>query len=271
MIICSKRAFVAALITALIAVAGQAGRTQDMQVPVGDSALKLPPGVHDVTVLFAGKATDLAQNWVDGGRTGQATGKPARWKVRDGAMTASGSYICTREKYTDFQLHLEFRVPNMPNAKGQGKGNSGVFLQGRYELQILDSYGIETPGTGDCGAIYRVAAPLVNACKPPETWQTYDISFRAPRFDDMTHEMQEPARVTVWLNGVAVQNETEVAHNTHTLQKKKGQDGKMVEIPLPPDDLNTPGPIALQYHGNAVAFRNIWIRPLKDRGNPKYE
>ena len=115
----------------------------------------------------------------------------------------------TEETFTDFMLHLEFMTPDMPEATGQAKGNSGVFLQGRYEIQVLDSYGIKTPGKGDCGAIYNQFAPLVNACKPPLEWQTYDAVFRAPRVDD-AGKIVEPARMTVLQNGLVIHNNVQL-------------------------------------------------------------
>ncbi len=274
-----RKRLVSSVIVALVVGASLArGRAQNAQtpaevvsqVPVGSGTMTLPTGVKDAIVLFSGKPEEMAQNWVQAGARGVKTDKPAEWKVQDGAMTVGKGYISTREDYGDFQLHVEFRVPNKPNAKGQAKGNSGIFLQGRYELQILDSYGVADVGKGDCGAIYRVAAPLVNACLPPETWETYDITFRGARADAATRAIKEPARVTVLLNGVVVQNGAEVDHNTHTLERKKDADGKMADVPLPPDDLSTPGPIMLQEHGNAVTFRNIWIRPLKEHGATHY-
>ena len=236
---------------------------QEAQVPIGEGMLTLPPAVHDVVVLFSGKPEEVAANWMQ-------DKQPGHWKVEDGAMVAGGSNLSTKATFTDFQLHIEFKVPNKPNAKGQAKGNSGVFLQGRYEVQVLDSYGIADPGTGDCGAIYTIASPLVNACKPPETWQTYDITFRAPRFDTATHEMREPARATVLLNGIVVQNATEITRKTHREAAKKGANGELIPPKPDTEDLSTPGPIALQYHQNAVAYRNIWIRPLKDKGATHY-
>ena len=132
---------------------------------------KTPP--ESAVILFDGK--DLS-NWV--GRDG---GEP-KWKVEGDAMIVEPRTgdISSKETFMDHFLHLEFMCPDMPEASGQAKGNSGVFFQGRYEIQVLDSYGIEVPGKGDCGAIYNQFAPLVNACKPPLEWQTYDVIFRAP-------------------------------------------------------------------------------------------
>ena len=146
------------------------------------------PKIAGLVQLFDGTSGSLAANWRQGG-------KPPSWSIENGAMTSVKGDIATVEKYMDFQLHIEFRVPYMPDKKGQGRGNSGVFLQGRYEIQVLDSYGIREPGSGDCGAVYSQYAPLVNACKPPLQWQTYDIAYRAPRFDSQSHAMTEPPRV----------------------------------------------------------------------------
>ena len=126
------------------------------------------------SIVFNNK--DLS-NWT------QRDGAPATWLVADGIMTVASGDIMTKELFTDFRLHLEFMTPDLPEATGQAKGNSGVFLQGRYEVQVLDSYGIEVPGKGDCGAIYDQFAPLVNACKPPLEWQTYDVFFRSRAID----------------------------------------------------------------------------------------
>ena len=142
----------------------------------------------------------------------------------------------------------------MPNAKGQGRGNSGIGLQGVYEIQVLDSFGIAEPGTGDCGAVYNQTAPLTNACKAPLEWQSYNIIFRAARFKD--GKKSENARVTVFQNGILVQNNTEIPGGTGI----GGEEPKT----------ETDGPIVLQYHGNDVQFRNVWIKPLPEHGSLKY-
>ncbi len=198
-------------------------------------------------VLFDG--TDLS-NWtkLDGGA-------PA-WEVADGAMTVTAGEgdIVSKERFTDFLLHLEFMTPDMPDATGQAKGNSGVFLQGRYEIQVLDSYGIDVPGMGDCGAIYNQFAPLVNACKPPLEWQTYDAIFRAARVGE-SGEVEENARVTVLQNGIVIQNNVQI----------EGATGGATD-----SDAAQPGPLRLQDHGNSVKYRNIWIAPLPLKGSDVY-
>lgn len=204
-----------------------------------------PP--ESAVVLFNG--SDLS-NWTtrDGGEPG--------WEVEDGVMAVvprTGD-IMTTERFTDHLLHLEFMTPDMPEATGQAKGNSGVFLQGRYEIQVLDSYGIAVPGMGDCGAIYNQFAPLVNACKPPMEWQTYDVIFRAPRLDD-DGEIVENTRVTVLQNGLVILNNVILAGTT----------GANIG-----GGVGDPGPLLLQDHGNLVKFRNIWAVPLPLEGSDKY-
>lgn len=192
-------------------------------------------------VLFDGK--DGSQ-WVHRG-----SGKPFEWTLADGAMEvrAGTGDILTKQEFGDFQLHIEFMVPLMPEAQGQARGNSGVYLHGRYEIQVLDSYGL-TPGTGDCGALYGQAPPRVNACLPPKEWQTYDITFRAPRFDAAGNLTEKP-RVTVLHNGIKIHDDVEIQH----IPTVAGLPGPAVKT----------GPILLQDHGNPVRYRNIWLKPLK--------
>jgi len=198
-----------------------------------------PPS--NAVILFNGK--DL-NNWTTRG------GDKAGWEVKDGVMhvVPGKGDIMTKERFTDFYLHLEWMEPDMPDAKGQAKGNSGVFLQGRYEIQVLDSYGLEPPGKGDCGAIYNQYAPLVNACKPPLQWQSYDMVFRAARADSN-------AKVTVFQNGMVI-------HNNVTTD---GMTGGAID-----DKVLEPGPLLLQDHGNLLKFRNVWVVELPLKGSDKY-
>ncbi|RKU13297.1 DUF1080 domain-containing protein [Candidatus Poribacteria bacterium] len=207
--------------------------------------LHTPP--ESAVILFDGK--DLS-NWV--GRDG---GEP-KWKVEGDAMIVEPRTgdISSKETFTDHFLHLEFMCPDMPEASGQAKGNSGVFFQGRYEIQVLDSYGIEVPGKGDCGAIYNQFAALVNACLPPLHWQTYDVIFRAPRFND-AGEMTENVRVTALQNGLVILNNVQLPGTT-----AGGADSAVAQ----------PGPLRLQDHGNLVQYRNIWAVPLPLEGSDQY-
>lgn len=197
------------------------------------------PAPSDAVRLFDGH--DL-NGWVHRG-----SGAPARWKVDAGAMevTPGSGDIVSQQQFTDCQLHVEFSVPLMPDARGQARGNSGVYLQGLYEVQVLDSYGL-APKDDDCGAIYGQAAPMVNACRPPEQWQTYDIVFHAPRFDS-AGQMTEKPRISVLQNGIWIQDNVAINGPTRASMER---------------DVHGPGPIMLQDHGNRVRFRNIWIRPL---------
>lgn len=196
-----------------------------------------PPS--DALVLFDGTNLDA---WAgDGGA--------ARWKLADGAMEVNGTgAIRTKESFGDCQLHLEWSAPTEVVSSSQGRGNSGVFLMGRYEIQILDSYENRSYADGQAAALYGQHPPLVNAMRPPGEWQTYDIVFRAPRFEG--DELVRPARATVFHNGVVVQDAAPflgaTAHRTVARY-----------APHEPE-----GPIQLQDHGNPVRFRNVWVRRL---------
>jgi len=208
------------------------------QVTNVSSANTKPPS--DAIVLFDGKSTDA---WT------RMNGERCRWELLPtGAMRVRGGSIITKQKFTDFQLHLEFKIPYMPEAKGQGRGNSGVYMQGLYEVQVLDSYGLDSKDN-DCGGIYRVSRPMVNACLKPAEWQSYDVLFHSPRFDE-SGKMVKPARISVLQNGVWIQDNAEAWKRTTASMNEKEQDEK------------EPGPILLQDHGNPVQYRNIWIRPL---------
>jgi len=210
--------------------------------PGPSPTLGMKPPIDDehTVVLFDGGS------WTNHWAT--RDGAPSGWEVLDtGAVriTPGAGDARTTDEYRDFQLHLEFRCPLMPDAAGQARANSGVYLHGRYEVQVLDSFGLD-PKDNDCGAIYRVSKPLVNACRPPGEWQTYDIVFRAPRFDDAGEVVENP-RITVWQNGACIQNNVEVPHPTGAAMF---------------NTMTTRGPIVLQDHGNPVEYRNIWLRTL---------
>ena len=183
-------------------------------------------------------------------------GRPAAWNVADGAMTVVGGTgdIISTATFGDAFIHLEFREPDMPDKTGQAKGNSGVYVQGRYEIQVLDSYGWKVPGKGDCGAIYDQFAPLVNACKPALEWQTYDIIFRAARVD-ATGKVESNARITLLHNGQVVHNNVEI----------HGPTGGAMD-----QQVGAPGPLRLQDHGNPVQYRNVWFVSLPEGGSEEY-
>jgi hypothetical protein len=196
----------------------------------------------DAIVLFNGK--DLSQ-WQD------AKGGDAKWKLKDGYMqVAPGTgVIQTKQKFGDCQLHIEWRTPDTVKGDGQGRGNSGIFLMGLYELQVLDNYHNRTYSNGQAGSIYKQSMPLVNVCRPPGEWQTYDIIFTAPRFNNDS-TLRSAARITVLQNEVLVQNNFSIWGGT-----------EYIGIPvykMTPDKL----PLVLQDHGNPVCYRNIWIREL---------
>ena len=191
----------------------------------------------DAQVLFDGK--DLS-NW-DG-----------NWKVESGHMEASGGKdIQTKEAFGSCQLHVEFATPSKVEGSSQGRGNSGIFLMGNYEVQVLDSYENETYADGQAAALYGQYPPLVNACLPPGQWQQYDIVFHRPQFGE-DGKVTKPATMTVFHNGVLVQDHRELkgttAHHSPGVYTKHA------------DKL----PIRLQFHGNPTRFRNIWIRQLED-------
>jgi hypothetical protein len=195
----------------------------------------------DAIVLFSGK--DLNE-W------STLDGAAAAWDVKDGAFTVvkGKGDIKTKKTFGDFQLHIEWRSPAQVEGEGQGRGNSGIFLQERYELQVLDSYESVTYSNGQAGSIYKQSIPLVNATRKPGEWQAYDVVYTAPRFSD-NGRVISPAYITVIHNGVVVQNHTQI--NGPTEYK-----GLPVYVP------HGKASLKLQDHGNPVSFRNIWIREM---------
>lgn len=202
--------------------------------------VKSTPAPEGAIVLFDGKSL---KNWTPRGGKGEA-----KWKLVDGgAMEGNKGDIHTTQSFGgNFKLHVEFRVPYEPGKAGQGRGNSGVYVQGRYEVQVLDSYGLKS-GKNDCGSIYGIAAPSVNACKAPTVWQSYDIEFTAPVFEG--GKKVKSARMTVYHNGIKIHDDVEIKIDNTTA----GMGG-------PPEK---PGPIMLQDHGHPVQYRNIWLMPAK--------
>uniref|UniRef100_UPI00321777EE 3-keto-disaccharide hydrolase n=1 Tax=uncultured Draconibacterium sp. TaxID=1573823 RepID=UPI00321777EE len=198
----------------------------------------------DAIVLFDG--VDLGREWTngDGGEPG--------WLVEDECATVvrGQGIIKTKRVFEDFQLHIEWRTPAEVVGESQGRGNSGIFLQGRYEVQVLDNFNNRTYRNGQAGSLYKQHAPLVNACKAPGLWQVYDIIYTAPRFnDDGTYFT--PPTVTVLHNGVLVQNHVKLRGPT-----------EYVGIPEYSVKKHGADCIMLQDHGNPVSYRNIWIREL---------
>lgn len=189
---------------------------------------------HEKVILFNGSGFD---NWK--GRGGEAV----TWDNDGEAMTVVRGDIISDEEYSDAFIHVEFKIPDMPNETGQGKGNSGVYIHGCYEIQVLDSYERQKPDKSDCGAIYNMHEPVMNACKPAEQWQSYDIMIRAPRFDD-DGKVAEYAGLTLMQNGLPV-------HNNVILKRVTpgGISNKILKQ----------GPLLLQDHGDRVSFRNIWL------------
>lgn len=203
----------------------------------------------DAVVLFDGTAASMA-NWTD------INDVPSKWRVADGYMESvkGAGYIRTKDEFGSCQLHVEFATPSRVQGSSQDRGNSGVFLQGHYEVQVLDSYDNETYPDGQCSALYGRAVPLANACRKPGEWQTYDIVYHRPTFDK-DGNLTRRATFTVFHNGVLVQDHVELTGGTgwrgpHAISDYEPHGDK--------------GPIMLQDHGNPVRYRNIWVRELKD-------
>ncbi len=191
-----------------------------------------PPS--DAIVLFDGKSLD---GWQNGDK----------WKIEDGVATAAGGTITSKQKFGDCQLHVEFATPEEVKGSGQGRGNSGIYLMSRYEVQVLDSHDNQTYFDGQCGAIYKEQPPMVNACRKPGEWQTYDIIFNAPRFD-ADGSLETPGYVTVLHNGVLLHNHFELLGATSYTEPPRYVAHADRE------------PLQIQFHGNPVRFRNIWLR-----------
>ena len=198
-----------------------------------------PPS--DAIILFDGSNTDAWQH---------DKGEPVKWNIYNKVMTVlpGTGQIMTKENFGDCQLHLEWRSPHEPNRVGQDKGNSGVFFQGKYAVQILNSYQNRTYSNGQAASVYKQHIPLVNAMRTPGEWNVYDIIFHAPKFDSAGNKTKS-GTLTVIHNGVLVQDHVEILGTTEY-------------IGPPKNDPHGDGPIFLQDHSNEVSFRNIWLRKL---------
>jgi hypothetical protein len=209
--------------------------------------VKITPGKNpgeapsDALIIFDGK--DLSNFTA-------LDGSPAKWDVKDGAFSVTKGLgdIKTKKQFGDIQLHIEWRAPDVIVGEGQGRGNSGIFLQERYELQVLDSYESVTYSNGQAGSIYKQSIPLVNATRKPGEWQVYDVIYNQPVFSE-NGRVISPAKITVLHNGVLIQNGTQIYGPT----EYKG---------LPVYQTHGKASLKLQDHGNPVSFRNIWIREL---------
>jgi hypothetical protein len=215
---------------------------QPRVVDPGPAPAAVCPPPADAIVLFDGTNLDA---WTNGDQ----------WKVVDGVATVGKGDIRTKQGFGDCQVHLEFREPSPATGKGQGRGNSGLFLMDRYEIQILDSFpdGTDGPVTyfdGQCGALYKQQPPAVNACRKPGEWQSYDVVFSRPRFHtDGT--LATPARISVLHNGVAIHSDTVIKGDT------------FYHAPPSYTAHADTAPIRIQDHGNPIQFRNIWVRPFE--------
>jgi hypothetical protein len=220
-------------------------RPQPAVVDPGTASTPVTPGhpPSDAVVLFDGR--DLS-HWQ------HKDGSAPKWKLGSGffEVVPGSGYLYTREAFGDCQLHVEFAEPDPPKGDDQNRGNSGVFLHGLYEVQVLDSYQSPTYPDGQAAALYGQFPPLVNASRAPGVWQSYDIVFHGPRFDPAGH-LTRPARLTVMHNGVLVQDDVELTGPTAHHQRPP--------YSAQPDKL----PLALQDHGDPVRYRNIWIRELR--------
>lgn len=245
---------------------GQVQQTVKSPVPKPEDKDKMTPGMtekwdpevkiiqpgktdsdapSDAIVLFDG--SDINKEWEDN------KGNPSKWILSDGALVCvkGSGVIKTKRKFSNFQLHIEWRTPSDVVGESQGRGNSGVFLQELYEVQVLDSYNNRTYRHGQAGSLYKQHAPLVNASRKPGEWQSYDIIYTAPTFNSDTTTYFTPPRVTILHNGVLIQNNVSLR-------------GPTEYIGIPEYFIKPHGPasLVLQDHGNPVAYRNIWIREL---------
>lgn len=218
-------------------------RPQPTVVAPGGAESVMSPAPADAIVLLGGGSDTSAWSMTDG--------KPASWQMEAGVISSGRGMLRTKQEFADVQLHVEFATPTAVKGDSQDRGNSGVYLMGAFEIQVLDSFQNPTYADGSASAMYGQYPPLVNASRKPGLWQAYDIIFAAPRFK-AGGELDRPAVVTVLHNGIVVHNATAFYGPT---QHRRIDPYKATL---------TKGPILLQDHGNPVRFRNIWVRELKD-------
>ena len=214
-------------------------------LPFDAEKAKPPAGA---IVLFDGTEASLAKWEAD-----QPGSQPTKWIVKDGVFQCvpKSGYVRTKEQFGDCQVHVEWAAPTPPQGESQGRGNSGIFLEGLVECQVLDNYENPTYSDGFACAVYGVCPPLANALRPPGEWQAIDITFRRPVYEG--HKLTHPGYITVYCNGILMQNKTQIEGGTG--HKKRAQPGPFPEV----------GPLKLQDHGNPVRYRNIWLQPLPPR------
>lgn len=225
-------------------------RPQPVRVEPGFFSTNEKPGQppSDAVILFGGNANEI-EKW----RSDKPTPEPTKWVVKDGMLQCvpGSGYIRTKEEFGDCQLHVEWSEPENIEGSSQGRGNSGVFLMGQVEVQVLDNYNNPTYADGFASSVYGINPPMANVLRPPGQWQTYDIVFRRPVFKDGVEV--EAGYITVFVNGVLTQDHT-------VLEGKGGHKSRSKPVPFPET-----GPLKLQDHGNPVRYRNIWLRPLPKR------
>ena len=223
--------------------------------PKVDTTPSQPPS--DAIVLFDGGSTEAFLN---------TRGEPCHWPVEDGAMVVRPGFVVSKLHFRDAQIHVEFAVPD-DGKKGSWAGNSGVYIHGLFECQILNSHENPVSAKETVGAVYGIAAPMVNAARPPGAWQVYDILYVAPRRDE-TGKVTEPGSITAMLNGVFVQRDVQFTESVsvyHPLRYRKTAYTDKILASI----LKTgAGPVFLQDHGSPVRFRNVWVRPMDDRAGP---
>ncbi|MFN0080695.1 MAG: DUF1080 domain-containing protein [Prosthecobacter sp.] len=224
-------------------------RPQPMRVEPGTFSSQEKPGTppSDAIILFGGKAEEI-EKWIS-----DKNGEPTKWVVKESVLQCvpGSGYVRTKEEFADCQLHIEWSAPSKVEGNSQGRGNSGVFLMGQVEVQVLDNYNNPSYPDGMASSIYGINPPMANPLRAPGEWQSYDIIFRRPIFKD--GKELDPGYITVFVNGVLTQDHTPLEGGGGHMKRSK------------PKAFPDQGPLKLQDHGNPVRYRNIWYRPLPKR------